>query len=151
MTNHPNYAKDGTLHHIGVVVASITEAVSGFGSRLGLQWDERVYSDPIQTVLVTFLTHPTGAHPQMELVQPASAESRVSKFLKRGGGLHHFCYAVDSLEERIERELGRGAILIAPPAPAVAFENRRIAWMITPERMLIEYLELERRKERDAC
>ena len=34
-------------------------------------------------------------------------------------------------------------VLISPPAPAVAFDGRRIAWVYTPTRQLIELLEEE--------
>jgi hypothetical protein len=35
----------------------------------------------------------------------------------------------------------RKAVVIRPPKPAVAFGGRRIAWMVTRERLVIEYLE----------
>jgi hypothetical protein len=35
----------------------------------------------------------------------------------------------------------RGALIARRPKPAVAFEARRIAWMLTAEKMLVELLE----------
>jgi hypothetical protein len=35
----------------------------------------------------------------------------------------------------------RGALIARRPKPAVAFEGRRIAWMLTAEKMLVELLE----------
>jgi len=35
----------------------------------------------------------------------------------------------------------RGALLARPPKPAVAFAGRSIAWVITPEKLLVELLE----------
>ena len=34
-----------------------------------------------------------------------------------------------------------GCMLVSPPAPAVAFAGRRIAWIYTPTRQLIELVE----------
>ena len=84
----------------------------------------------------------------IELIEPEDKESRVSGFLKRGGGLHHLCYEVPALEPEIERSLASGAILVAEAAAAVAFQGRRIAWICTPDRLLIEYLERDRQARR---
>jgi hypothetical protein len=35
----------------------------------------------------------------------------------------------------------RGALIMRRPKPAVAFEGRRIAWMLTREKLLVELLE----------
>jgi methylmalonyl-CoA/ethylmalonyl-CoA epimerase len=131
---------DDSLHHIGLVVPSIAEAVGPFAGRLSLRWDGRIFHDPVQDVRVTFLEQEAPGAPRFELVEPASPQSHVTGFLKRGGGLHHLCYEVDALAERIESALASGAILIRPPAPAVAFDGRQIAWICTPERLLVEYL-----------
>ncbi len=129
------------LHHIGFVVPSIGDGVGRFITGMGLRWDGRVFHDPVQTVRVTFLEHGAPEAPMIELVEPASPQSRVAGFLKRGGGLHHLCYEVDALDARLESALAAGAVLLLPPAEAVAFSGRRIAWVCTPERLLIEYLE----------
>ena len=131
----------GHLHHIGFVVPSIADAVAQFCSGMPLSWDGQVFHDPVQTVRVTFLAHRTPEEPLIELVAPADRESRVAGFLKRGGGLHHLCYEVPALEPEVERSLASGAILVADAAAAVAFQGRRIAWICTPDRLLIEYLE----------
>jgi methylmalonyl-CoA/ethylmalonyl-CoA epimerase len=131
----------GHLHHIGFVVSSIAAAVAQFSLGMPLSWDGQVYYDPVQTVRVTFLAHGSPEAPLIELVEPVDGESRVARFLKRGGGLHHLCYEVAALEPEIERSLAAGAILVADPAAAVAFQGRRIAWICTPDRLLIEYLE----------
>ena len=131
----------GRLHHIGFVVPSIAESAPQFCAGMPLTWDGRIFHDPIQTVHVTFLAHRTPEDPLIELVEPENKQSRVTGFLKRGGGLHHLCYEVRALEAEIESSLASGSILIAEPAAAVAFEGRRIAWICTPDRLLIEYLE----------
>ena len=79
--------------------------------------------------------------PQIELVEPAGEDSPVLRFLEQGGGLHHVCYEVADLEEQLVEFRSRGAVIARRPKPAVAFGGRRIAWVITAEKLLVELLE----------
>jgi methylmalonyl-CoA/ethylmalonyl-CoA epimerase len=129
------------LHHIGYVVANIDSAMNGFLRSLGADWDGRVFEDPHQRVKVAFLTTRPG-DAQVELVEPASEDSPVKRFLEeRGGGLHHACYEVADLAAQLAEFRSRGAVIAKRPKPAVAFSGRHIAWIITSEKMLIELLE----------
>jgi methylmalonyl-CoA/ethylmalonyl-CoA epimerase len=138
-----------TFHHIGFVVASIQTSVQGFLDSLGAEWDGTIFHDPNQVVRVTFLRGKHASDPLFELVEPAGEKSPVIPFLKRGGGLHHLCYEIDNLEEQLALSRTRGGIVVRPPLPAVAFEGRRIAWVYTKNKLLLEFLErqnLERQR-----
>lgn len=129
------------LHHVGFVVASIEESAPDFALSVGATWDGKIFSDPIQKVRVTFFN---GAHPseaQIELIEPGQPESPVTRFLTRGGGLHHLCYEVDDIVEHLEYCKSVRSMVISPPVPAVAFAGRRIAWILTRKRLLMEVLE----------
>jgi methylmalonyl-CoA/ethylmalonyl-CoA epimerase len=65
----------------------------------------------------------------------------VQSFAAKGGGLHHVCYVVDNLEQTLSDARSLGALVTRQPMPAVAFGGRRIAWIYTKNRLLIEYLE----------
>jgi len=92
-------------------------------------------------VKVTFLSSRPG-EPLLELVQPVGEKSPVRKFLtEKGGGLHHLCYETESLETELQQMLSRRAMLVRRPQPAVAFDGRRIAWLLTQENLLVELLE----------
>lgn len=132
----------GAFHHIGFVVASIATSIQGFVSLLQADWDERVFHDPNQDVRVTFLkSRRSEEDPLWELVEPADALSPVQAMAMKGGGLHHVCYVVENLEQALAEARSKGAIVTRKPAPAVAFGGRRIAWIYTRNRLLIEYLE----------
>jgi len=130
------------FHHVGFIVESIQRSIDGFIRTLSAEWDERVFLDPIQKVRVTFLR--TGASPSavVELVEPASDDSPVHRFLNKGGGLHHLCYEVADLDRHLEFMRSQLAVIIRKPQPAVAFGGRRIAWVSTKERLLVELLEM---------
>lgn len=131
------------LHHVGFIVDDIPRAMPGFLQSLGGTWDGRIFEDPHQQVRVAFLTV-TAGQALIELVAPWGEGSPVTRFLAdRGGGLHHLCYEVADLEASLVAMRTRGAMRVRPPKPAVAFGGRRIAWVLTAEKLLIEMLELE--------
>jgi len=129
------------LHHLGFVVANVEKAMPGFVRSLAAEWDGKVFHDPLQKVRVAFLAT-RAQDPAIELVEPAGDASPVSRFLQeRGGGLHHICYEVADLEKELAEFRSRGAVIAKRPLPAVAFGGRRIAWVITSEKLLVELLE----------
>ncbi|MGA2369645.1 MAG: VOC family protein [Candidatus Korobacteraceae bacterium] len=129
------------LHHVGFVVANIQTAMPGFQRSLAAEWDGQIFHDPLQKVRVAFLTT-RAQDPAIELVEPAGDDSPVLRFFQeRGGGLHHVCYEVADLEEELAAFRSRGALIAKRPLPAVAFGGRRIAWVITSEKLLVELLE----------
>lgn len=132
---------ESSLHHVGFVVPAIADSVKGFVISLAASWDGCVYEDPHQKVKVTFLaTRPGEA--LIELVEPVGEDSPVARFLKeKGSGLHHICYEVDQLERELTEMKARGAVIARRPKPAIAFQGRRIAWVLTAEKLLVELLE----------
>jgi methylmalonyl-CoA/ethylmalonyl-CoA epimerase len=130
-----------TLHHVGFVVGSIQEEIEGFTASVGATWNGEIFEDPLQQVRVTFLEPASSGEAAIELIEPTVENSPVSRFLARGGGLHHLCYEVDNLEEELKQARARGGLIVKRPLPAVAFKGRRIAWVVTRNRLVIEYLE----------
>jgi len=129
------------LHHVGFVLASIEEKAEAMARSLGAKWDGNIILDPLQKAKVSFLQ---GAHSHdalIELVEPHGPESPVSRFLKHGGGLHHICYEVADLDQHLVFCRSLNTVLIQPPVLAVAFQGRRIAWIFTKEKILLEFLE----------
>ena len=129
-----------TLHHLGIVVKSIETSVESVCATMNARWTFPVSLDPIQKVRVTFLEQ-DGSPVLLELIEPAAEDSPVTKFLAAGGGLNHACYEVDDLDAHIAAMKQARSTLIRSPRPAVAFDGRRIAWMLTPQRVLVEFLE----------
>jgi methylmalonyl-CoA/ethylmalonyl-CoA epimerase len=134
-------AEDLKLHHVGFVVRSIQDCGQAFALALGATWDGNIVFDPIQNVKVTFFDGRSPTDPQIELIEPGGEGSPVTRFLERGGGLHHLCYEVNDLEGHLEFCRTVGNTIIRPPVPAVAFGGRRIAWAVTRKKLLMEFLE----------
>lgn len=128
------------MHHVGFVVESIEAAMPGFLRSMNGTWDEKIFHDPIQSVKVAFLSTP-GTDVQIELVEPAGERNPVSAFLAKGGGIHHVCYEVEDCDAALADMKQRKALIVKRPQPAVAFDGRRIAWILTPEKLLVEFVE----------
>ena len=134
-------ASSPRLHHMGFVVADIATAMPAFLHSMAAEWDGKIFEDPLQKAKVAFLTTRAG-DAQIELVQPLGETSPVQRFLQeRGGGMHHLCYEVADLEAELAAFRSRGASIASRPKPAVAFGGRRIAWVVTSEKFLVELLE----------
>jgi methylmalonyl-CoA/ethylmalonyl-CoA epimerase len=129
------------LHHVGYVVSSIAQIADRFAASIGAAWDQRIILDSLQGAHVTFLGKLGGPFPVIELVEPEDEHSPVANFLRRGGGLHHLCYEIDSLEGQLKATRALGGTVVRAPLAAVAFDGRRIAWVSTKDRLLLEFLE----------
>jgi methylmalonyl-CoA/ethylmalonyl-CoA epimerase len=133
----------GRLHHVGVVVASIEQALPGYLRSLDSQAETRIVHDPLQKVNVLFLRTSPAEPVMIELVEPAGEDSPVRRFLEKGGGMNHLCYQVPDLAAAIRGMKSRKAVMVSAPKPAAAFGGRRVAWLMTHEFLLIELLEAE--------
>jgi len=113
------------VHHIAIVVASIAEARKVYEGVLGLSATEPEYvADQRVNVLVTY-----AGEQRIELVEPASPESPVSRFLtKHGGGLHHVAYRVDDIEAALASLKAAGVRLI-DEHPRPGAHGTRIAFI----------------------
>jgi len=141
----PLLSGKGILHHLGFVVPSISAVAEEFAASISARWDGEIIHDPIQRVRVAFFSAVDARNPVFELVEPASDVSPVGNFLKKGGGLHHVCYEIDDLESGLREARGVGLVIVADPTPAVAFGGRRIAWVCSKRRLLVELLERNRK------
>jgi methylmalonyl-CoA/ethylmalonyl-CoA epimerase len=136
---------DPSLHHVGYVVTSIAESIERWRAAVSAISVSNPFDDPIQRARVIFLDLPPDGGVKLELIEPLGSDSPVASFDQKGGGLHHLCFEVDDLEQQIGNMKSQKAVLIRKPQPATAFQGRRIAWMQTRERLLVEYLERQQR------
>jgi methylmalonyl-CoA/ethylmalonyl-CoA epimerase len=130
-----------SLHHTGFVVSSIAEGIDRWRATLSAISISETFQDDTQGARVAFLGFAPGGSALLELVEPVTADSPTGRFLHKGGGLHHLCFEVDDLDAQIRAMEAMKARLIRYPKPAVAFRGRRIAWMVTRDKLLVEYLE----------
>lgn len=131
---------DMQLHHFGVLVENIEDASRDYVESFGYQIRSETIHDPLQTAYVRFLALPSEST-YLELVSPDGSQSKLQNALRQAPGLHHICYATASIELGMEHLNSRGAMVIQPPVPAVAFRNQRIAWLMDRNCILVELVE----------
>lgn len=126
--------------HIGIFVSGLANGRSYLEALLHVtHWTEPV-DDPIQKVSVQFGTDQSGT--RYELVAPCGENNPVEPLLLQSKNiLNHVAYLVDDLDADIARLQGERCILVGGPSPAKAFDNRRIAFLYTPLRFVIELIE----------
>jgi len=97
------------VHHIGIVVKSLDEAIAVYRDSLGLTVSKITASEK-DGVKIAFL--PT-AEAEIELLEPSVPGNNMHKFLEtRGEGIHHLCLEVDDIEGHLRRLEAAGATLI---------------------------------------
>jgi methylmalonyl-CoA/ethylmalonyl-CoA epimerase len=127
--------------HIGVAVNDLELARRSFGELFGYDLKSGPFDDPIQRVRVCFLATPDGQAPVIELIAPLGDDSPIKQLLARGGGAYHLCFEVADMQKALAEAKNKGCILVSGPVPAVAFQGRRIAWLYTAARQLVEFVE----------
>jgi methylmalonyl-CoA/ethylmalonyl-CoA epimerase len=124
------------FHHIGIAVRSLHESISAYKSLFGYEVTSGPFDDPIQQVSVCFLRRHEG-DPSIELVAPLGPTSPIDRTLRKGGGIYHICYEARDINAAIEHLTEGGSLLLSGPTPAVAFDMRKIAWLMTNEANLL--------------
>lgn len=133
---------DFALHHIGIVVTEIDLARKFYG-KLGFNVEGAVVYDPFQRVKIQFMQDSAGSV-RIELLEPCGDDSPVAEALRRGGGLNHFCYQVDNVDDAIGSLRGNGTAVISPIVPAPAIGNRRVVFLYNRAYGVFELVETPR-------
>ena len=116
------------IGHIAIVVEDIESALDFWRDGLGLELQD-VEEVASQESVVAFL--PTGEG-EIELVEPTTQDSGVARYLnKRGPGIHHICFEVEGLQEKLNHLKAKGVRLINEE-PTQGAGGKKIAF-IHPE------------------
>jgi methylmalonyl-CoA epimerase len=99
----------GGIHHLGVAVADLDEALSTYRRLFGATLEHRS-TVPDQGVHALSVLVGTG---RIELLAPIGDDTPVGRFLaSRGPGMHHVAYEVDDVGAALADLAGAGAELI---------------------------------------
>jgi methylmalonyl-CoA/ethylmalonyl-CoA epimerase len=97
------------VHHVGVAVPSIDDAMHFYGDKLGLPLVDSLEL-PDRQLKVAFVQ---AANVLIELLEPTDPDSTVSRFLeRRGPGLHHLCFGTPDIREHLRDLKDKGVELI---------------------------------------
>ena len=113
------------VDHIAIIVRNIEQALVFYRDSLGIIPGE-IKEVPTEQVRIAFLPMGGPDGSEIELIEPTSANSSLSKFLeKRGEGLHHICLEVDDIDTALAEMQGKGTPVL-DKQPRIAAEGRAI-------------------------
>jgi methylmalonyl-CoA/ethylmalonyl-CoA epimerase len=113
------------INHLGIAAKSIDDALKFWSDALGL---ENVHTEVVADQKVRVAMLPIGES-RIELLEPISDDSPISKFLeKRGGGIHHIAVEVDDLRSSLTQLKNKGMRLI-DEEPRVGAEGCLVAFV----------------------
>ena len=115
--------RGAVIAHIGIAVRGLAEGISFYRDVLGMS--EVPLADSDGARIAGF----AAGDALVELLEPATDDSPIGRFVaKRGGGLHHVCFAVADLDAALARCREFGIRLI-DETPRPGAEGKRIAFL----------------------
>ena len=113
------------INHLGIATKGIEEALKFWENALGL---ENVHTEVVEDQKVRVAMLPIGES-RIELLEPTSEDSPISKFLeKRGGGIHHIAVEVEDIRAALAKLKQEGARLI-DETPRIGAEGCLVAFV----------------------
>ena len=113
------------INHLGIATKDIDEALGFWSEALGL---ENVHTEVVEDQKVRVAMLPLGES-RIELLEPTSNDSPISKFLeKRGGGIHHIAVEVADIGESLAKLKEKGMRLI-DEKPRIGAEGCLVAFV----------------------
>ena len=130
------------LHHIGFIVENMDEATKSMARTLGVAFGgSEPTLDPVRKVRVLFGELAPAL--RVELIEPVDDSSPVYRGMLSSVKLAHLCYEAADIDASLARAQEQGAILVLPPTPSPALDNRRMAILYYGVEGLVELLEKE--------
>ena len=133
------------LSHVSIVVPDLDSAAAKIKATWGLEIG-KIEVNEQQGVRLAYVDL---GNARIELMEPSRAESPVGRFLEKNpkGGLHHFCLAVDSVDESAASLASAGAQVLGDRKPQVNVHGDRIAF-VHPKDFLGALVEIEEERTR---
>lgn len=114
------------LHHIGIAVKSLDEAIHLYRDILGLRF-EGVFVSQEQKVKAAFFS--IGKDTRIELLEPTTSESTLARFLeKHGEGIHHIAFQVQNIEDALN-QLKKNGVELIDSVPRTGAHETKVAFI----------------------
>src|SRR3989440_11607006 len=111
------------IDHIAIIVRDIEQALVFYRDTLGITPGE-IKEVPGEQVRIAFLPLGGPGGSEIELIEPITADSSLTKFLeRRGEGLHHICLEVDDIDATLA-EMQAKDVPVLDQQPRIAAEGR---------------------------
>ena len=129
------------IDHVAIIVRNIEQALVFYRDTLGITPSE-IKEVPTEQVRIAFLPMGGPGGSELELIEPITPNSSLTRFLeKRGEGLHHICLEVADIDAALA-EMQEKGVPVLDKQPRIAAAGRAI--FLHPKgtnRVLLELLE----------
>src|SRR5947207_14230815 len=96
------------IDHVAIIVRNIEQALTFYRDMLGIV-PRAIQDVPSEQVRIAFLPLGGPGGSEIELIEPTTPDSSLTKFLeKRGEGLHHVCLEVESSDAELAEMQAKG-------------------------------------------
>ena len=97
------------INHIGIAVKNLDEAIKKYQKVLGIDPDEVIRSPEMDMGVAMYSLNDV----KIEVMEPTKQEGPIARFIdSRGEGIHHICFEVEDIDEKINYLLGEGIRLV---------------------------------------
>ena len=113
------------VEHIGIAVASLTDAIPLFEKLLNSPCykQEAVESEQVQTAFFR------QGESKVELLEAMGPDSVIARFIaKKGAGIHHIAFEVSNIEEEMQRLAAEGFTLLQDK-PRQGADNKLVCFL----------------------
>lgn len=129
------------IDHICFAVSNLNEAIAYWDNVFGYKQMTEIVENSRQKVKVTFLSKENSII--LKLIEPADKNISLLNFVKKGGGFHHICFKCSNLDGEIDELKKKGLIMLVPPQPGEAFNNKNIAFFLARYGLNIELIDTD--------
>ena len=113
------------IDHVAIIVRNIEQALVFYRDALGITPSE-IKEVPTEQVRIAFLPMGGPGGSELELIEPITANSSLTRFLeKRGEGLHHICLEVADIDAALA-EMQEKGVPVLDKQPRIAAAGRAI-------------------------
>jgi methylmalonyl-CoA epimerase len=113
------------IDHVAIIVRNIEQALVFYRDTLGITPSE-IKEVPTEQVRIAFLPMGGPDGSEIELIEPTTHNSSLTRFLeKRGEGLHHICLEVADIDAALA-EMQEKGVPVLDKQPRIAAGGRAI-------------------------
>ena len=128
------------IDHFGFLSKNIESTRETFKKLLEVSREQKapIIIDEVRKCKICFIEQDGY---RIEIIEPYK-DSKIYPLLhKYKNTYYHICCEISSMKEEIERLQSKGFVITQEPEPAVAFEGRRVAFLLHPFLGIVELVE----------
>ena len=124
------------FHHVGIA----TNSIDSFSRRIGdvSTGEAKDFADPLQGIRGRFVEI---GNMNLEILEPLDDDDTLAPWLTVGNRMYQIAFEVDDLDAELERARLQKIRVVREAQPAIAFEGRRVAFLMPAPGILVELIE----------